>query len=714
MLKDLVLLPIYENPQHDIIQDLIIPLLRESNCYFRGVGFFSSSWLRMAAEGLLKLVENGGIGKIVMSPILSDGDWEAIRLGDEAKSCESLRGLLLGNISSLRETLEKDTLSALAWMISDGVLEIRFALPREKSGGNYHDKVGVFSDASGDMVAIHGSFNDSAQATLNLEAFSVFKSWEAGQEPYVKSHFTRLQDLFNGGNQQFRTIPIPEAVRDEIVSLRCSLRPYKLPRLVNISLNTLSCPFPLRPFQIEAINKWFEHGNRGVLEMATGTGKTITSLAAALDLYKARGKLGVLIIVPYLHLLEQWADVCRRFGMMPILCSGQHSQWKQSMISKLQDFKIGSIDFFCFIAIQHTASSSDFMKCFKQVVLDNLLEIVDEAHYLGASRFRGALLEDATFRLGLSATPNRWFDHEGTKVLENFFGGTCYEFPLSRAISEGFLTTYEYFPIIIHLEEDELFEYERLTERIRIVSKISQRSDPEDLERKLSFLLIERSRVVTNAREKTKKLLTLMQMHRDEELRIGKRLCNALVYCPSGGHKDILQALSATGFNCHEFVHSVPLQERLKVLSQFEQETIQILVAIKCLDEGVDVPGTRRAYFLASTTNPKEFIQRRGRILRTCIGKSSAAIFDFLVMPDLRGKGMRDEIATSLIKREIPRFSEFSRCASNEFQARSEVRKVLDSYGLLHLLDREPWEVYQDGCEDEFFHLEGENCDQGK
>jgi hypothetical protein len=200
MLRDLELRPVYDSAECDLVLDLIVPLLAESQEYWRGVGFFTSGWLRTACKGVVQLVNNAGSARIVTSPMMQREDWEALQVGDAAKQDAVLRETLRRNIADLARALAQDTLNALAWMVADGVLEFRFAIPRDfNMGGDYHDKVGVFIDQKGDLVAIHGSFNDSVKGSLNGEAFSVFRSWEEGQRPYVEQHRARLTKLCEVG-----------------------------------------------------------------------------------------------------------------------------------------------------------------------------------------------------------------------------------------------------------------------------------------------------------------------------------------------------------------------------------------------------------------------------------------------------------------------------------------------------------------------------------
>ena len=280
MLKDLDLRPVYDSADCDLVQDLIVPLLGASHAYWRGVGFFTSGWLRTACKGIVKLVANGGTARVVTSPLLQKPDWEALQVADGAKRDSILRDMLREHVADLSRALSKDTLNALAWMVADDVLEFRFAIPRDFGmGGDYHDKVGVFIDASDDVVAIHGSFNDSAKGSLNGEAFSVFRSWEEGQRPYVDQHRNRLIKLWHSGNAQFQVLPLPDAIRQEIVRFQAGVRPWSL--VAGKSKTTVSPPsgetrkpdIVLRPYQTEAINAWKRMDFRGIFEWQPGPGR---------------------------------------------------------------------------------------------------------------------------------------------------------------------------------------------------------------------------------------------------------------------------------------------------------------------------------------------------------------------------------------------------------------------------------------------------------
>ena len=695
MLRDLNLLPVYDSAEYDLIRDLQVPLLQHSIDYLRGVGFFTSGWLCIASQGVADFIQHGGKARVVLSPILEKSDWEAFQLGEEARFDEVLKSILASRVNDLRRSLETDTLNALSWMVADGVLDIRFAVPREMEyPGNYHDKVGVYTDVNGDSVALHGSLNDSIQGSLNGEAFSVFKSWEEGQRPYFQKHISRLESLWNDGNPQFKVRQIPDAIREQIIQLRSTeQRPYSLLKsdIVVAQPSGPHCSVTLHPFQETAITKWKDAGCRGIFEMATGTGKTVTSLAAAVEKFNELNKLALIILVPYLHLLEQWERNCRSFGFSPVLCSSKHGKWQIDIRSRIQDFNLGITQSICILAVHMTAASPRFHNAVKGLKPEFTMLIGDEVHGLGSPQLRNSMIEHAGMRLGLSATPRRWFDDEGTATIFSYFGQTCFEYTLEQAIG-NYLTEYRYYPQLVSLTDEEADYYEELTSQITSLM-VKAEEDPV-VHEQVKMLLLKRARIISGAEEKLPAMLTLLKSLIEQNRQNGQETRDILIYCAPGRHREVLQAVAGLGLRCHEFVHDVDLPDRERLLGQFANGDIQVLVAIKCLDEGVDVPSTRTAFIMASSTNPREFVQRRGRILRLCEGKNEAIIYDFIVVPPSNRLVLQKDADVSILKREMPRFAEFASSALNEFQARSTVRDILDQYEMLNLLDEKPWDLY--------------------
>ena len=691
MLCDLDLLPVYDSSNYDLINDLQVPLLKNSSSYLRGVGYFTSGWLRLVVNGLKDFVENGGKIRLIISPHIEDKDWDAMLIGVQAMSDSTLRALLEANVIDLAKTIDAKTLVAFSWMIADGIIELRIAVPKDKDvRRNYHDKVGIFSDTMGNEVALHGSLNDSIQGSLNGEAFSVFCSWIDSQKEYLENHKNRLQVLWSGKNPLFGAYPLPDAIRDKIVSLKGNTnRPYSFPCYSRVNSPRLTPNIKLRPYQLDAITSWFTNECRGIFEMATGSGKTITSLFAAVEKIQLIGKGIIIILVPYLHLLDQWDADCRKFGLSPILCGSNHKKWQSEAREAIMKFNIGLNSQVCIIAVHKTASGDAFRSAIKKIDNNFTIMIADEVHRLGAPDLRKALMPEIYMRLGLSATPERWLDEEGSKVLRDYFGESCYIYSLENAIKDGYLVPYLYHPVIVNLDDEETQEYIKLTKQIVQMYNVTKK-DGSKLET-LKMLLLRRAAIIGNATQKKVKMFDdiktqVMQTNIHNEFR------DTLIYCAPGSHKEILKRIASLGVRCHEFVGEVSAQKRKEILQEFSSGNLQALVAIKCLDEGVDVPSTKTAYIMASSQNPREFIQRRGRILRKASGKTHADIYDYVVMPNL-SLVSDDHSLESLIRREMPRFAEFASLAENQYQAKQKVWDLLDHFGLLHLLDQKPWEI---------------------
>lgn len=695
MLRELNLKAVYDSSECDLVSDLIVPLLQNSVKYDRGVGYFTSGWLQIASAGLNTFADEGGIAHIIMSPIISVKDWAAMEKGEKAQNDPILLKQLILATQDLGKALKEDTLNAFAWLIADEVLHIKFAIPTGKlEGGDFHDKFAVFRDAEGNRVAIHGSFNDSIHGSLNGESFSVFKSWESAQLEYVDNHNRRFDLLWNNQNKMFNVFTIPQAVKDKIITYRKYERPYKQPN-TSIEIMRDSHSIVLRDYQLDAVNNWKESNCSGIFEMATGTGKTITSLTCADMILKEKGSLALVVVVPFLHLIEQWNRELKKYGFAPVLCSSQHSNWENDLQLIIQDYNPGFRKIISCIVTHSTASLEKFQNIVGNITKGTRMSIFDEVHALGAPLLRRALLMDCEYKIGLSATPQRWYDDQGTELLLKYFGGVCYTFPLEKAIGP-YLVPYRYIPHIVEMSENEYYEYCQLSTTI---AKLFH-SD-KDLENNtgLQSLLRKRRSLINNAEAKKCLFLTVLDSLLQEYKKSMLKLSHTLFYCPVGEHKNILKLVADKGIASREFVHTVGNVERQEVLGQFARGDIDALVAIKCLDEGVDIPATKLAFILASTTNPREFIQRRGRILRKHEGKSEAIIHDFIVVPPLSKSEIAsdiDEYKIDILKREMPRFAEFSSAAKNEYEAKKTIKDILIKFDVMYLLSMRPWDIYSE------------------
>ena len=669
----------------DLAELFYEPALALAERYDRGVGFFSSGWLRMVSSGLTQFAANGGQARIITSPILDPRDWEALQRGDAARTNPTLLDGIIKNIDDLADTLEKHTLSALAWMVADDILNFKLALPHHQlAGGDFHDKIGIFTDNEGNRLAFNGSPNESMQGFINSESIAVYPSWRGEESAeYVEGIASYFETLWQNENPNIRVFNLPEAAREKILRLREGKRPYPEPAWIRSRpLKERTIPYQpakphipaqvtLRPYQEEAIDAWFAHRCRGLFEMATGTGKTITALAASAKLYDQKNRLAIIIAVPYQHLVDQWREEATVFGYRPVLAYQSKVSWLDQLNHDIIDFNGGYRSFISVITTHDTFISNDFQSSIARLQ-GSVLLIADEAHHLGAERSRQNYPYHVPYRLALSATPDRWFDDEGSAALRAYFGETVFSFTLEQAIGVS-LTPYYYYPHLVSLSDDEMAEYEALS--LRIARLINQ----EDGEKQaaLKMLLIKRANLLNTAVNKLECLAELI----DRE----SYLEHTLFYCAPGQIDDVMQLVGwEKGFLINQFTAEENPQERQRLLASFAKGELQALAAMKCLDEGVDVPSTRTAYFLASSSNPREFIQRRGRILRKSPGKEHSIIHDLIAVPPVsfNRESASFSAERSIVRRELQRFKEFANPALNKHQALDVIWELASFYGL--------------------------------
>jgi superfamily II DNA or RNA helicase len=426
-----------------------------------------------------------------------------------------------------------------------------------------------------------------------------------------------------------------------------------------------------RPYQEEAIDAWVQAGGQGILSMATGTGKTITALVAAARLKALQdGRMQCVVVAPYAHLVDQWADATRSFKAEPILASGSRHRWTDPLVSALTAYRLGTRDTVVVITTMDTFAGDAFQSVLERFEGHHALLIGDEVHHMGRSSVRRVLPDRVRARLGLSATPRRFHDEAGTDgLLDYFASGIVFEYGIDRAIDAGYLTPYHYVPHIIELTDEEADRYVRISRKLG--RRIAAGADLDD--EGVDHLLFRRARLIAAAAGKLAVLRQLLEARDDQR--------HSLVYCGDGrtdteegeGDRQIDAVTRMVGreldIDTHRFTYTEDQAERRRLLSGFDAGDIEVLVAIRCLDEGVDVPATRTAYILASTTNPRQFIQRRGRILRRHPGKRTALIHDFVVRPPAgRLRSVDDDLFNlerTMVQREVRRVRTFERSALN-------------------------------------------------
>ena len=457
-----------------------------------------------------------------------------------------------------------------------------------------------------------------------------------------------------------------------------------------------------RDYQQRAVAKWADAGGQGVLEMATGTGKTVTSLLAGAHVAEQMdGRMALVIAVPYQHLVDQWAEDVQDCGANPICAYESRRNWQERLEGELAEFDLGVRDSLVVITTHVTFASENFQRVLSRVNRDRFMLIADEVHHLGAPHLKQSLPDAVRLRMGLSATPERFYDDEGTEELFEYFGGIVYKYGLKEAINNGALCEYYYIPHVVELTEDESEEYLKLSKKIaRLISRSGGDLGDAELQdnQSLKHALFKRARLIGTAEEKLNRLVELLSYE--------DQVKHTLVYCGDGTvegdiasrtrrHVDAaVSTLRANlGLRAERFTADESRGERQDLLTRFDEEEIDALVAIRCLDEGVDVPATRTAYMLASSSNPRQFVQRRGRILRQHPGKHHAVIHDFVVAPPMEirnSASVDDSVFTTernLVKRELQRVKLFAQSARNHPDA--DIKGIPTDSGAIGELKRE-------------------------
>ena len=689
----------YRSDQTNTVTDFYIPCFNVSSEYWRAVGYFTSQGLALAARGLSSFIQNEGKMKLVASPMLTEEDISAIQEGYNARE-DVVKKAILRELDGDFTEIVDHRLKCLAWLIAENRLDIKIASPSELSlnnyGAIYHEKMGIFIDGYGNTVAFTGSQNETFGGLFaNFESIDVFWSWSDPHQrvPLKIDNFKRL---WNNLTPKLSVLDFPIAAKQKLLEYKPNSPPNIDPETLMAGSSTtgythhsyrpkaidLPSTLKLRDYQQEAIDAWFLNECHGFLEMATGSGKTITALSALVRLVKEKKQLFILIACPFQHLVEQWDKEASQFGFQSIVAYQSQRTWVDRLNEALIHFNFGSLKVVCTITTHDTFISEVMQRTLSRLQGDAVF-VADEAHHLGANKSRQNLLDLFNHRLGLSATPNRWFDPEGTAALRTYFGRTVYEFPLDNAIQQGCLCSYNYYPYLVELTEPELEEYENLSKKI--AQLFSYQEDNQTAEKRLEALLRKRADLLNRAENK---LPTLKQLVGDK----ADFLYHTLFYCAPGQIDSVTPMLGQElGLRIHRFTAEEPTNQRRSLLEDFASGRLQGLVAMHCLDEGVDVPSTQSAYILASSGNPREFIQRRGRILRKAAGKDHAFIHDLIAVPPLNYSQQMRHTATfsaerKIVRRELKRFSEFAKSATNRYQAIEKIWEFARIYDLMGML----------------------------
>ena len=707
----------YHSSLDKVAKDFYIPLLREACVYRRAVGFFSSSILSIIATGITELAINGGIIQLVASPKLSEEDIIAIQHGYKMRD-EIVKNAIKRELTEPRTILEEKNLNILANLIADGIMDIKIALTEnDMQAGMFHVKMGIFEDNYKNAVAFAGSMNESLTALeLNYESIDVYCSWKTDDEYMrVMDKTNQFISIWNDTEPNVKIINFPELKQDILDRYkRTSITSYAEENSLKPTDDVISITsqkkhnvfippdVTLHQYQTQAIDEWEKRNYQGIFDMATGTGKTYTGLGAVVRLCEAtNNKVAVFIVCPFQHLVEQWVEDIKRFNIVPIIGYSASTQkdWLKRLENAVRDqkLKVKGREFFCFVSTNATFST-DKVQSVLNKIKGNILLLVDEAHNFGAERLSRLMSDRYIYRLALSATIDRHNDEEGTKKLYDYFGEKCIEYTLERAIEEKKLTPYKYYPIITTLNDDESRIYNDLT--IELGRCIIKTKDGKGkLSERGKKIALKRARLVAGIQDKLTKLTEYIKPYiEDNHLLV---YCGATTLlqnnkdCSETDDEDLRQIDAVTDvlgnsfdMNVSQFTSKEDISEREVLKREFAAgDNLQALIAIKCLDEGVNIPAIKTAFILASTTNPKEYIQRRGRVLRLYKGKEYAVIYDFIALPrpldevaSITDEQLKREL--TLVKNELVRAEEFARIALNMGEAEKTIDKIKKAYSI--------------------------------
>jgi superfamily II DNA or RNA helicase len=703
----------YTSEADNLYTDFFLPTLREAVTYQRAVGFFSLGVLLNAPVAMSQIVKSAGRIELIFGKLVSPADFEAVREGGRQNWSDEELPDFERIIENHVGTLLEYRIRLLAWLFTSGRLEMKVAV---RPMGMFHQKIGLLEDRLGDVVSFSGSMNETMSALdpqFNSEEITVFRSWNEGQKPYVDNHAANFARLWSGdtGSSTF-ICGIPEAIgqglnfvmqrfpecpteaqEDEKVRIFLDRSFGTNPSGPAVPTNVHGAPFAMRPHQVDALRAWSENGYNGILELATGAGKTITAIYAATRIFEANEGVALIVAAPYQDLADQWCEELRLFNVRAIRCYGSRTEWEPVVQAYLRRNRGEQREAIAIVVVNKTLKTEHFQAFAVQLDKERLFFIGDECHHHGAIGYAGKLVPGARFRLGLSATPFHYLDEAANQRLREVYDRSVFDYSLADAVRDGVLTPYEYIPIPVELTDREAQDYLDLSDQIARAFAAARNDLGSPNGDRLKSLLMRRARLIGAAQNKMIELERLLDAKKVER--------HSLFYCSDGRtlvdddedvgvdqaemkqRHAVAQTLLQRGVRASPFTSDENRWQRREILRHFKDGETEALVAIRCLDEGIDVPACRTAYLIASSRNPRQFIQRRGRILRRSPGKDSALIYDFVVvMPE--GHSSIENSAIDFLRNELGRVADFAR---NSLYPASSVKPLLPwlkKYNLEH------------------------------
>lgn len=688
----------YRSGQNDLLNEFYIPCLKHATEYDRAAGYFDSKSLVQAAQGIAGFVLNDGHMRLLVSPRLSPDDIEVLEQAAEGKEADDEvleraleRGLTEEQFSDF---LKCDRFKCMAWMLKEGKLEIKIAYLKDASDPDeanpfrhYHEKIGVLSDDFGNKVSFTGSINETELGwTGNYESFKVFPNWKPGLGAVSIEDQEDFNRLWNNEDPMVIVMDLPEAIEEGLTEHSPDTvngRP-DLPMFEDDAGGAkTSDDISLWDHQEGAIEAWIANEYRGIFHIATGAGKTRAAIAGAnLD---ADNRLTI-VAVPSSPLLSQWKeDIEKLIPVAEVLICSSDYNWKQEILDLVSPYKLGESKFIqdrpkeFIVSTVDTAKGEMFRSFLRDISPDHLQVIGDEVHNYGSDTRRQLFEIDAGRRIGLSATPERRFDEEGNEAIMDYFDDIVYRYDTAQAIADKRLSEYDYHPLICELKPKEYEDYRSYSQQIAGAYDKLENADPGEkrrIENRIQDLQQDRAKILKKAEAKPDRFGEFLETEHPTP---------AIIFCQDNEQVDDIKAqLEDKQKSYAVYVSDMGDAEQSNAFYKFESEMVDYLLAIRCLDEGVDVPKCPTAIIISSSTNERQFIQRRGRVLRKSEDKSKAVVYDMITLPGLSAE-RGDDSARRFIEHELDRAKVLMNSAENKEEVRLRLREQLQPYGFGHL-----------------------------
>lgn len=574
---------------NDLVKELYEPCLKWAITYDRGVGYFSSGWIMINAKGMADFASRGGKARWITSPILSETDYTTIRTGlSSTDFADFFRDIINRNVDELEKQLEKNTLNALAWMVYDGIIEFRFAVPQnELLDGDFHDKFGIFSDGK-NSLSFSGSVNDSIKGTVNYESIKVFKSW-VGMSEYVDLDKKRFEKLWNNKDKNLKIFTLPEGIKEKIFKLRKSPRPYSYEKKEEV---------PNKWIHQEKALEIFLKEKHGILEMATGTGKTRTAIRIINRLLDIGEIKRVVITMHGNDLLEQWCkEIYKGIKQVRVYKHfGNHKEFTRFLLNPDKAVLVVSRD---------AEYLNDIIIKTNKVIKDNQKEtmfVFDEVHGFGSLSMRNTLsgkVQPFKYRLGLSATPEREFDEDGNVFIQNEVGSVIFRFTLKDAIEKGILCEFDYIPLEYQLTDEEKKKKRDIIARYSAKRKNNEFFSDDEMYRELA--LVNKTSI--------SKLPLFEKLIREKPALLER----SIIFVQTREYGVEVQNILIK--YCHEY-HTYYSSDDASNLLKFSRGELDCLLTCQKISEGIDIQSVKNIIIFASDKSKLVTTQRIGRSLR--------------------------------------------------------------------------------------------------